>query len=138
MLGAKHPVPPADRAALRRFGLVTGAALPALVGLAFPWLLHRPFPKWPWAAGALLLLAGLAVPNALALIHRPWMRAALLLNRVTTPIIAGAIFFLVISPIGWIMRRMGNDPMARRFDSKATSYRVPSRKPAPNSVERPF
>ena len=55
-----------------------------------------------------------------------------------SPIIAGAIFFLVILPVGWIMRRAGNDPMARRLDRGAPSYRVPSRVSDPSSMERPF
>jgi hypothetical protein len=127
-----------DRAGLRRFGLVTGLALLLLFGLLLPWLLKRPYPKWPWAPGALLVVSALIAPNALRVIHEPWMRLALLVNRLTTPILAGAVFFLVISPIGWIMRATGNDPMARRFDRDARSYRVPSRVSRPSSMERPF
>jgi hypothetical protein len=33
-----------------------------------------------------------------------------------------AIFFLVITPIGLMMRACGRDPMQRRFDPAARSY----------------
>ena len=134
---ARH-LPSPSRAELRRFGIATGIALVGLLGLLLPWLLKRPLPRWPWALGALLVVAAMISPNALRIIHVPWMRLALLLNRITTPIIAGAIFFLVILPVGWIMRRVGNDPMARRFDRDAPSYRVPSRVSHPSGMERPF
>jgi hypothetical protein len=131
-------LPKPSRAELRRFGLVTGGALLVLLGCLLPWLLKRPFPRWPWALGASLAAVALIAPNTLRIIHVPWMRLALLINRITTPLIAGAIFFLVILPVGWIMRRAGNDPMARRLERDAPSYRVASRVSPPSSMERPF
>ena len=134
----RQDLPRLDRAGLRQFGLVTGLALLLLFGLFLPWLLKRPYPKWPWAPGVLLVVSALVAPKALQIVHEPWMRLALLLNRLTTPIIAGAIFFLVVTPVGWIMRMTGKDPMTRRFDPDAPSYRVPSRIFRPRSMERPF
>ena len=131
-------LPKPNCAELRRFGFVTGLALPGLLGLLLPWLLKRPYPRWPWALGALLVVLALIAPNALRTIHVPWMRLALLLNRITTPIIAGVIFFMVIWPVGWVMRRAGRDPMARCFDRGAPSYRVQSKIAHPSSMERPF
>jgi hypothetical protein len=133
-----HGVPSPDRAGLRHFGLVTGFALIVLFGLLLPWLLKRHSPIWPWVAGSLLVAAALIVPNALRLIYTLWMRLALLLNRLTRPLIAGAVFFLVITPVAWIMRMAGNDPMTRGFDFGAPSYRVPSRRSDSSDMERPF
>jgi hypothetical protein len=118
--------------------VVIGAACIALFGLLLPWRLRLPYPRWPLVAGGLLLAAALAVPNMLRILYVPWMRLALLLNRLTMPLVAGAVFFLVISPLAWIMRIAGTDPMARRFDREAVSYRVASRNPPPNHMERPF
>jgi hypothetical protein len=50
----------------------------------------------------------------------------------------GLVFFLVITPTALIMRIMGHDPMARRFDPKAKSYRIPARRPSKTHMERPF
>lgn len=133
-----HDLNGPDRTALRIFGLVSGATILVLFGLVLPWLLKRPYPVWPWVPGGLLAVSALVLPNALRVIHGPWMRVALLLNRLTVPIIAGAVFFLVISPIGWIRRIAGSDPMARRFDRGAPTYRVQSRVSSPGNMERPF
>jgi hypothetical protein len=127
-----------SRTELRRFGLVFGLAITVIFGLLVPWVMRRPYPHWPWVPGALLVSSALVWPNALRIIHAPWMRLALLLNRLTTPVLAGAVFFIVISPVGWIMRITGKDPMTRRFDREAPSYRVLSRNSRPGDMERQF
>jgi hypothetical protein len=133
-----HDVPIPDRGGLRRFGAVIGSACIALFGLLLPWRLRLPYPRWPLVVGGLLLAAALTVPHMLRILYVPWMRLALLLNRLTMPLVAGAVFFLVISPLAWFMRLAGKDPMARRFDREAVSYRVSSRNPSPSHMERPF
>ncbi len=66
------------------------------------------------------------------------MRFALILSRITTPLIMGLAYCLVITPTAFIMRIMGRDPMARRFDKTAESYRIPSEKPPKDRMEKPF
>jgi Saxitoxin biosynthesis operon protein SxtJ len=131
-------VPRLDRAGLRKFGLTTGLGLIVLFGVLLPWLLQRLSPRWPWVAGGVLVAAALLAPNALRIIYTPWMRLALLINRLTTPLIGGAVFFLVMTPVAWIMRAVGNDPMSRRIDREAPSYRVKSSNPPSSNMERPF
>jgi hypothetical protein len=138
MRTAAYDVPAPSRAELRQFGLVCGLAITVVFGLLIPWLMKRPFPLWPWVPGALLVSGALVRPNALRIVHAPWMRVALLLNRLTTPVVAGVVFFLVISPVGWIMRIAGKDPMTRRFDRGSPSYRVASRNSRPGDMERQF
>jgi hypothetical protein len=135
---AGHDFPKPDRAGLRHFGLVTGLTVIGLFGLALPWLLKRPHPQWPWVLGGLLVASALIIPKALRMVYGLWMRLALLLNRLTTPLIAAVVFFLCISPAGWIMRMAGRDPMARRLDHDACSYRVPARNCDPSDMDRPF
>ena len=131
-------IPDLDRKGLRDFGLLTGGIVVALFGLFFPWLLERSWPVWPWILFALLGGTGLVAPMALRPVYRLWMRLGLLLNRVTTPLILGIVFYVVISPIGLLRRFRHNDAMARSFDASASSYRVPSREKPINQLERPF
>ncbi len=138
MSGVMHAIPELDRKGLREFGLVTGGILAGLFGLFFPWLLEFSIPVWPWVAGGVLGLWALAAPMSLRPVHYWWMRLALLLSRITTPIILGAVFYLVFLPMGLVMKLVGRDPMARRFDEGATTYRVHSHKAPRDQVERPF
>ena len=132
-----HPIKELDRKGLREFGLVTGAIIGVLFGLFFPWLIERPFPAWPWAIAGVLGLWGLVAPMSLRPVYFGWMKFGLLLSRITTPIIMGLVFYVMITPMGLIRRLTGNDSLARRFEDVA-SYRVPTEKRPPNNLERPF
>jgi hypothetical protein len=137
-MAAAHLIPELNREGLRHFGLVTGGIAAGLFGLIFPWLLHRPWPLWPWILLALLASVGFVAPVALKPVYKAWMRLGLLLNRVTTPLILGIVFFLVISPIALVRRLKKSDELRRHFDEHATSYRVPSVARPKQTLERPF
>jgi hypothetical protein len=132
------PIPELDRKGLREFGLTTGGIVAGLFGLLLPWLLARPWPLWPWMVASVLVVWALLAPDSLRRVYRGWMRLGLLLGAVTTPIILGLVYFLAIVPAGLLMRWLGNDPMARRRDPAAPSYRVESEAIPRDRMERPF
>ena len=138
MRSLQHQIPELDRKGLRNFALITGAILAVLFGLFFPWLLDSRFPLWPWAVAAGLGAWGLVAPMSLQPVYRNWMKLGLLLGKVTTPLVLGIVFYGLILPMGLVMRIIGHDPMARRFDDAADSYRVRHPKAPKNNVERPF
>lgn len=133
-----HSIPELDRKGLRDFGLVTGSIVGVVFGLFFPWLLERPVPYWPWIVAVALVLPGLAAPNALRPVYRVWMRFGLLMSRITTPVIMAVVFYLVITPMGLVMRLLGKDTLARRLRDEATSYRIDSTATPPKRLEKPF
>ncbi len=133
-----HEIVELDRKGLRDFGLVTGGIVALLFGLFFPWLLDNRIPLWPWVIAGVLSVWGLAAPMSLQPVYRLWMKLGLLLSRVTTPIILGIVFYLLIWPMGLAMRIFGRDPMARQLDSASKSYRVASHKAPKENMERPF
>ena len=106
----------------REFGLVVGGVFALLGG----WWLYRG--KFATAApvlltlGTLLILFGLLWPRALVWPNRAWMLLAEGLSWVTTRIILGVVFFLVMTPIGVIKRLMGWDPLGRRNRQGGASY----------------
>ncbi|HMC54273.1 MAG TPA: SxtJ family membrane protein [Gemmatimonadaceae bacterium] len=97
---------------LRDFGLLVGGAFLVIATLLF--FRHRP----PTAiaivgsVGALLAVTGLGAPSALRRVYAGWMRFALLLSKVTTPIFMGVIYFLVLTPAGFLLRAFGHRPLA--------------------------
>lgn len=137
-MSAAAAIPELDRKGLRDFGLVTGALVGGLFGLFFPWVLEARFPVWPWVVFGVLGLWGLAFPTSLRPVYRIWMRFGLLLNRVTTPLIMGVLFFLIITPLALALKLGRWDAMHRRFDAGASSYRVPNEPKPKESLENPF
>ncbi len=131
-------IPELDAAGLRRFAFVTGGIVAVLFGLGFPWLLDFAIPLWPWVLAGVLAAWGLIAPASLRPVYRGWMRFGLVMNRIVSPVVLGAVFFLVICPVGILMRLLGRDPLSRELDRAAESYRVSSRKPSRESMERPY
>ena len=133
-----HEIPKLDRKGLRHFGLTTGAIVAGLFGVFFPWLLEFRIPLWPWIVAGVLAVWALVLPATLEPVYRGWMKFGLLLSRITTPMILGIVFFLVVLPVALVMRARGHDPMNRRIDNERESYRITSEKPQRENVERPF
>ncbi len=131
-------IPNLDGKGLRHFALSTGGIIAVLFGLLLPFLFGWPIPWWPFMLAAALILWGLIAPETLRPIYRGWMRFGLLMNRVTAPLILGIPFILVFVPIGVIMRLAGHDPLRRRLQVDAPTYRVISQAAARESMERPF
>ena len=99
-------------AAGRKFGLTVGGAFGVLAALA--WWRGHPLTLGIFATlGGGLVLAALVVPTGLGPVYRAWMGLGLQLSRVTTPIFVSAIFFLVVTPTGLLMRLFGRRPLAR-------------------------
>ncbi|MFT5431773.1 MAG: hypothetical protein ACI9OJ_002471 [Myxococcota bacterium] len=112
------------RAALRKFGVVTGLMIGIMFGLVLPWVFSiGRWPWMPWAIGGALLVLGLIAPQSLDLIEKYWMKAAHKLGFFNMMILLTIVYVVVLTPTGWLMRLFGKDPMNRRFDPEATTYR---------------
>lgn len=131
-------IPEQDAAGLRRFGLLLAAVCAGLFGLLFPWLFGVAFPLWPWAIAAVLAAWALLHPPSLNTPYRAWMRLGLILGWFSSRIVLGTLFYLVFTPISWVLRLRGVDPLHRKPDPKAESYRRPSRERDINHMEKPF
>jgi len=106
------------------FVLVIGIVVPMLredLGLLFsdPGL----WPRWPWATGGVVFAWAVLHPASLHLLHRPWMIFADIAGWVNTRIILILLFYVLILPMGLIMRLFGYDPMRRKIDRELQSYR---------------
>jgi hypothetical protein len=97
----------------RKFGVSVGAAFLVLAGLMW-WRGRTPGLVAFGVLGTLLLLAGLAIPGRLGPIYRAWMGFAALLSKVTTPIFMGIVYFLILTPVGIVLRLMGRNPLSQR------------------------
>ena len=85
------------------------------------WRGHVVAPRVLWMLGAPLLLLGLVVPRVLGPIEAAWMRLAATLGHWNASLILTLLFYLVVTPLGWLIRRV-RDPMDRRLDDGKASH----------------
>jgi O-antigen/teichoic acid export membrane protein len=133
-----HPIPELDAKGLREFALVTGSILAVLFGILLPWLFDLAFPLWPWIVALVLVAWGLVAPSTLGPVYRTWMRFGLLMSKIMTPLVTGLVFFLVITPVAFVMKLIQRDPMARTLKTPQQTYRVMSTKAPRSKMERPY
>jgi hypothetical protein len=92
---------------------------------------------WPWFAGAsgFFLLTGLLVRPVLRPIYVLWMRFAVVLAWVNTRLILSVFFYGILTPVGFVLRLQGKDPLTRRLNHTASTYWV-KREPKPFDAKR--
>ncbi|NEP05424.1 MULTISPECIES: SxtJ family membrane protein [Okeania] len=132
-------IPKIDKKGLREFGLIVGGVFGGLFGLLLP-LLHRhwPPPAWPWIIATPLLVLAIVSPPTLGPVYKFWMRVGIFLSKIMTPLWMGLVFYLVVMPMGLIMRMFKKDPMERQLNTETSTYRVMSQLKTRESMERPF
>lgn len=128
---------------LRQFGLMFALVLALLFGLLIPWFRFgfaavSSWPLWPYFASAAIATWALIHPSSVRYLYAPWMKFAAIAQWVNTRLIMLLLFYLVMLPIGLLLRLFGKDSMHRRFEADTDSYRIESEKPAPDHMEKPF
>ena len=113
-----------SKKALRSFGWVVGGVL-LLIAAVLWWRNDWTTTTTTYVLGGLgsaLAVLGLTVPTVLLPLYRVWMALAVVLGFIMTRVILTIVYYLVMTPIGLLMRLFGKDPMHRRLDPDASSY----------------
>ncbi|CAA6605033.1 conserved membrane hypothetical protein [Rhodospirillaceae bacterium LM-1] len=115
----------------RGFGLVFTAFF-SIIGL---WPLMGGESPRPWALGlaALFLAVSFIRPSLLKPLNRVWFLFGLLLHKIISPLIMGLLFFLTVTPTGFIMRALGKDSLRLKRDPNAASYWIMRDPPGPDA-----
>jgi multisubunit Na+/H+ antiporter MnhG subunit len=107
---------------LNQFGFIwLGFFLLVAVGL---WLkLHSPVVSIALGAAAVVVpVVGWAVPRLMRVVYVGLSYVAWPIGFVVSHVLLGAVYYLLVTPIGLILRVARYDPMHRRFDPEVRSY----------------
>lgn len=109
---------------MRSFGLIVGGIF-AIIGF-WPTVFRGANPRW-WALAltGLLAVPAMLFPRILGPFYRGWMAVGELLGWINARIILGVLFYTLFLFVGFLLRIMGKDPMQRKVDPSAKTYRVP-------------
>ncbi|HMJ91136.1 MAG TPA: SxtJ family membrane protein [Candidatus Acidoferrum sp.] len=124
-----------DFAARRSFGrsLMIGFPMVALVLLGFAkgtsheW---KTFPLWIGGIGSTVGLVLWLLPRIAKPFYVSWYFFGCCIGFVIGNLLFAAFYFLVMTPIGLLLRALGRDPLRRRFDKSAATYWKDSEKVA--------
>ena len=104
----------------RSFGVVFFIVF-LLIGL-YPLLKGNDLRIWSLIISFIFLALGLINSRILTPLNRLWFKFGLLLGKFISPIIMGIIFFIVVTPIGIIMRLFKKDLLNLKFNKKETYW----------------
>jgi len=130
-------IPHLDSKGLRKFGITTAIIIAVLFGVIFPYLFDQSISIIPWSIFAVLILWALIIPKSLNPIYHIWMKIGLVLGWINTRIILGAVFYLIITPIGLFVRLIGKNPLNKPMPMM-DSYRVTSKPRSKKHMEKPY
>jgi len=115
----------------RRFGLVFVAVF---LLIALVPLIHGRGPRiWSFAVALAVAVVALFVPSVLGPLNRLWVKFGSLLHKIVSPVVLGIMFFMVITPIGVIMRLRGKDLLRLRLDPETQTYWIVRTPPGPRA-----
>ena len=123
----------------RQFGRSVGGIL-LLIGGYLVWRHNSPLiGPILLAAGALLVILGTVAPRVLVYPCRTWMAMAEVLGFVSTRVILGLVFFLILTPMALVKRWTGSAPLGRRRPAQLTYWSpYPARHRDPTHLEKMF
>ena len=76
---------------------------------------------WSLIISIIFLALGLLNSKILTPLNKLWFEFGILLGKIVSPLVMGIIFFLVVTPIGLIMRLFGKDVLNLKYN-KSQSY----------------
>ena len=104
----------------RSFGIVFFSIF-LLISL-YPLLKGSDLRIWSLLISFVFLALGLINSNLLTPLNKLWFKFGLFLGKIISPLIMGAIFFIVVTPIGILMRLLKKDLLNLKYDKKESYW----------------
>lgn len=97
----------------------------ALLGVYALWRHESPRAAVAFWAVAAAGIVGLLRPGTFRPVYVVWMALVLPIGWTVSHLLLMIVYYLVLTPIGLLMRLFGYDPLQRGFDRSAPSYWTP-------------
>ena len=110
----------------RSFGIVFFIVF--LVIAIYPLINNGELRLWSLIISLIFLFLGLVNSKILNPLNKLWFRFGIFIGKVVSPLIMGIIFFLVVTPIGILMRLLKKDLINLKFNN-SSSYWIEKTEP---------
>ena len=92
---------------------------------------------WSASISIIFLILGLINSKFLTPLNVLWFKFGIILGNIFSPIVMGIIFYLVVTPIGIILRIMQKDLLNIKYNKKKESYWIKRKTPI-GTMKRQF
>ena len=92
---------------------------------------------WAFILALIFFVLGILNSKFLTPLNKLWMKFGIFLGSIVSPFVMGVVFFMVVTPVGLIMRFLGKD-LLRINKSKFVSTYWISREKQDNTMKRQF
>jgi hypothetical protein len=114
-----------DTSAMRSFALTMSMVFPIVFTLLLPWLFNSRVAYWPFAVSSVLMSLYVVYPKGIYYPYYVWMIIASVLGWFNTRLILGLVFYIVITPIGLIMKTLGKLQYKKQVDNQSNWVKQP-------------
>ncbi len=104
----------------RNFGIVF--AIVFLLIALYPLLYEGNLRLWSIFISILFFILGTLNSKILTPLNILWFKFGIILGKIISPIIMGIIFFLIVTPIGLLLRLLNKDVLRLKFHKKKTYW----------------
>jgi hypothetical protein len=104
----------------RSFGIVF-AFFFLLIGF-YPLINSSDIRLWSVIISLIFLILGILNSKILNPLNRLWFKFGIFLGKIISPLVMGVIFFLVVTPIGLLMRLLNKDLLNLKFKNNSSYW----------------
>ena len=83
---------------------------------------------WAFILSLVFLVSGVLNSKFLTPLNKLWFKFGILLGSIVSPIVMGAVFFIIVTPVGLIMRFLGKDLLRINKNKTISTYWINSDK----------
>ncbi len=105
---------------IRSFGIVFFIVF--LIISIYPLLNDENIRIWSLIVSVIFLILGLLKSKLLSPLNYIWYKFGLLLGKIISPLVLIIIFFIVVTPIGILMRILGKDLLNLKYSNQKTYW----------------
>ena len=92
---------------------------------------------WAFILSLVFLVLGVLNSRFLTPLNKLWFKFGILLGSIVSPIVMGAVFFIIVTPMGLIMRFLGKDLLRINKNRTISTYWI-NRDKQKNSMKKQF
>ena len=104
----------------RSFGIVFFVVF--LIIATYPFINGGELRLWSLIISIIFLLLGLVNSKILNPLNKLWFKFGIFLGKVISPLVMGIIFFLVVTPIGLLMKLLNKDLLNLKFNNNSSYW----------------